>query len=174
MKLQHFRKDQGRSDWGARMLVAEQIQYAAQDVEHLHALKEKLDAELNSAGLMGVLRLEMDLLPVVVEMELIGFCVDRKKLEELAAEATQARDQVAQTVNSLLGTLDVNLNAPSQLLEASQRPAIALNNTSEDSLSECRHPVPNAILENRKWKKLKENVESCIHPIRPSTRIHTL
>ena len=27
-------------------------------------------------------------------MELIGFCVDRKKLEELAAEATQERDNL--------------------------------------------------------------------------------
>ena len=52
-----LRKDQGRSDWGALMLLAEQIQYAAQDVEHLHALKEKLDAELKAAALMGVLRL---------------------------------------------------------------------------------------------------------------------
>ena len=71
-----LRKDTGRSDWGALMLLAEQIQYAAQDVEHLHALKEKLDAELKAAALMGVLRLEMDLLPVVIAMELIGFCVD--------------------------------------------------------------------------------------------------
>src|SRR5208282_3273678 len=99
-----LRKDTGRSDWGALMLLAEQIQYAAEDVEHLHALKEKLDAELKAAALMGVLRLEMDLLPVVVEMELIGFCVDRMKLEELAAKATQERDQAAQTVNKLLGT----------------------------------------------------------------------
>ena len=154
-----LRKDQGRSDWGALMLLAEQIQYAAQDVEHLHALKEKLDAELKSAGLMGVLRLEMDLLPVVVGMELIGFCVDRKKLEELAAEATQERDQVAQTVNNLLGTGDVNLNAPAQLLKALRGLGIALKNTNEDSLSECRHPVADAILEYRKWKKLKEDVE---------------
>jgi ribonuclease D len=34
------------------MLLAEQIQYAAQDVEHLHALKEKLDAELKAATLI--------------------------------------------------------------------------------------------------------------------------
>jgi len=61
-----------------------------------------LNAELNAAGLMGVLRLEMDLLWVVVGMELIGFCVDRQKLEELAAKATQERDQVAQTVHRLL------------------------------------------------------------------------
>ena len=139
-----LRKDPGRSDWGALMLPAEQIQYAAQDVEHLHALKEKLDAELKAAALMGVLRLEMDLLPVVVGMELIGFCVDRKKLEELTAEATQERDQVAQTVNNLLRTRDVNLNAPAQLLKALQGLGISLKNTNERSLSSrvdgrCHH-----------------------------------
>jgi ribonuclease D len=115
-----LRKDQGRSDWGALMLLAEQIQYAVQHVEHLHALKEKLDAESNAAGLMGVLRLEMDLLPVVVRMELNGFCVDRKKLEEIAAKATRECDQVALTVYNLLRTRDVNLNAPAQLLKALQ------------------------------------------------------
>ena len=167
-----LRKDQGRSDWGALMLLAEQIQYAVQDVEHLHALKEKLDAELKAAALMGVLRLEMALLPVVVGMELIGFCVDRKNFEELAAEATQERDQLAQTVNNLLGTRDVNLNVPVQLLKALRGLGIALKNTKEDSLSECRHPVADAILEYRKWKKLKEDVESRIHEIRPDGRIH--
>jgi DNA polymerase I len=167
-----LRKDQGRSDWGALMLLAERIQYAVQDVEHLHTLKEKLDAELKAAALMGVLRLEMDLLPVVIGMELIGFCVDRKKLEELAAKATQERDQVAQTVHNLLGTGDVNLNVPAQLLKALQGLGIALKNTNEDSLSECRHPVADAILEYRKWKKLKGDVESCIHEIRPDGRIH--
>jgi 3'-5' exonuclease len=115
-----LRNDRRRSNWGAPILLPEQIQYAAEDVEHLHALKEKLDAELNAAGLLGVLSLEMDLLPVVVGMELRGFCVDRKKLEELAAEASQEQDQVAQTVNKLLGRRDVNLNAPAQLLEALQ------------------------------------------------------
>jgi len=167
-----LRKDTGRSNWGALMLLAEQIQYAAEDVEHLHALEEKLNAELKSAALMGVFRLEMDLLPVVVGMELKGFCVDRKKLEELAAEATQERDQVAQTVNNLLGTGDVHLNAPAQLLKTLQGLGIALKNTNEDSLSECRHSVAKAILEYRKWKKIKEDVESRIGEIRPDGRIH--
>jgi DNA polymerase I len=167
-----LRKDQGRSDWGAPTLLAEQIQYAAEGVEHLHSLKEKLDAELNSAGLMGIFRLEMDLLPVVIEMELVGFCVDRKKLEGLAAEATQKRDQMAQTVNNLLGSQELNLDAPARLLEALRGLGMALKNTNENSLLECRHPVADAILEYRKWKKLKEDVESRIHEIRPDGRIH--
>src|SRR5260370_8687371 len=124
-----LRKDQGRSDLGALLLLAEQIQYAVEDVEYVQALKEKLDAELKAVALMGVLRLEMDLLPVVVGMELIGFCVDRKNFEEIAAEATQERDQVAQTVNNLLGTRDINLNAPVQPLKALRGVGIALNNT---------------------------------------------
>src|SRR5258708_15520 len=132
----------------------------------------KLHAELKAAALMGVLRLEMDLLPVVVGMELIGFCVDRKKLEELTAEATQERDQVAQTVNNLLRTRDVNLNAPAQLLKALQDLGISLKNTNEGSLSECRHPVAAAILENSKWKKLKDDVGSHIHEIQPDARLH--
>src|ERR1700736_2792953 len=120
---------------------------------------------------MGVLQLEMDLLPVVVGMELNGFCVDRKKREEIVAKA-QEREQLALTVYNLLGTREVNLNAPAQLLKALQVLGIALKNTNEDSLSECRHPVADAILEYRKWKKLKEDVESHIHEIRPDGRIH--
>ena len=167
-----LRKDRGRSDWGAPTLLAEQIQYAAQDVEHLHSLKEKLDVELNAAGLMGIFRLEMDLLPVAVGMELIGFRVDRKKLGGLAAEATQKRDQMAQTVNKLLGSRELNLDASARLLEALRGLGIGLENTNENSLSGCRHPVADAILEYRKWKKLKEDVESRIHEIRPDGRIH--
>jgi DNA polymerase I len=105
-------------------------------------------------------------------MELIGFCVDRKKLEELAAEATQKRDQTAQTVSKLLGRRELNLDAPARLLEALQGLGIALKNTNENSLLECRHPVAGAILEYRKWKKLKEDVESRIPEIRPDGRIH--
>ena len=102
-----LRKDQGRNDWGAAILLDEQIQYAVQDVEYLHALRGKLDAELNAAGLMGVFRLEMDLLPAVVGMELNGFCVNWEKLEELTAKASQKRDRAAQSVNKLLGAQDI-------------------------------------------------------------------
>ena len=49
---------------------------------------------------------------------------------------------------------------------------IALKNTNEDSLSECRHPVAKAISEYRKWKKIKEDAESRIGEIRPDGRIH--
>ena len=64
----------------------------------------------------------MALLPVVVAMELIGFHVNRKKREELAAEATQERDRVAQTVNNLLGTQRRKLKRSRSAPESLARP----------------------------------------------------
>ena len=43
-------KEQQTSDWGAPEPSAEQQQYAANDVLHLHALKAKLDALLAREG----------------------------------------------------------------------------------------------------------------------------
>jgi ribonuclease D len=43
-------KEQQTSDWGAAEFSAEQQQYAANDVLHLHRLKEKLDALLLREG----------------------------------------------------------------------------------------------------------------------------
>ena len=46
-------KQQQLSDWGAEELTDAQIAYAASDVLHLHALKEKLDAMLAREGRMN-------------------------------------------------------------------------------------------------------------------------
>jgi ribonuclease D len=43
-------KQQQLSDWGAEVLSDAQVAYAASDVLHLHALKEKLDAILAREG----------------------------------------------------------------------------------------------------------------------------
>src|SRR5439155_3750736 len=43
-------KQQQLSDWGAEQLTEAQVAYAAADVLHLHALKDKLDALLAREG----------------------------------------------------------------------------------------------------------------------------
>lgn len=43
-------KEQQKSDWGADVLTQQQLAYAASDVVHLHAIKEKLDALLEREG----------------------------------------------------------------------------------------------------------------------------
>ncbi len=43
-------KQQQSSDWGAAVLTAEQLEYAANDVYYLHKLKDKLDVMLRREG----------------------------------------------------------------------------------------------------------------------------
>ena len=56
-------KAQQSSDWGAAKLSDEQIAYAASDVLHRHALRDKLDAMLAREGRDGLARACFDFLP---------------------------------------------------------------------------------------------------------------
>ena len=56
-------KSQQSSDWGAETLSSEQINYAASDVTHLHALRERLDRMLIREGRMGLAQACFDFLP---------------------------------------------------------------------------------------------------------------
>ena len=66
-------KQQQSSDWGAESLSDPQIAYAASDVLHLHALREKLDAMLAREGRDGFARAAFAYLPDRVRLDLAGF-----------------------------------------------------------------------------------------------------
>ena len=66
-------KQQQASDWGAAVLTPEQQAYAAGDVLHLHALKEKLDAMLAREGRAGLAQACFDFLPHRAALDLAGW-----------------------------------------------------------------------------------------------------
>jgi ribonuclease D len=66
-------KQQQSSDWGAAELTQEQLSYAASDVLHLHALREKLDAMLRREGRESLARACFEFLPVRAELDLRGW-----------------------------------------------------------------------------------------------------
>jgi ribonuclease D len=66
-------KQQQSSDWGAAALSEAQLAYAASDVLHLHALREKLDAILAREGRDGLARAAFGYLPDRVRLDLAGF-----------------------------------------------------------------------------------------------------
>ena len=66
-------KQQQSSDWGADQLTPEQLNYAASDVLHLHALREKLEAMLVREGREGLARACFAFLPTRVELDLQGW-----------------------------------------------------------------------------------------------------
>jgi ribonuclease D len=66
-------KQQQLSDWGAGELSDAQVTYAASDVLHLHALKEKLDAMLAREGRTGLAAACFRFLPERVRLDLAGW-----------------------------------------------------------------------------------------------------
>ena len=66
-------KEQQTSDWGAASLAPQQLRYAAGDVVHLHALRERLDALLAREGRAALAQACFDFLPARAELDLLGW-----------------------------------------------------------------------------------------------------
>ena len=66
-------KQQQSSDWGAPNLSDEQLRYAASDVLHLHALRDRLDAMLTREGRDALARASFEFLPHRVLLDLGGW-----------------------------------------------------------------------------------------------------
>jgi ribonuclease D len=69
-------KQQQLSDWGAEELTDAQVAYAASDVLHLHALREKLDAMLAREGRADLAAACFRFLPDRVRLDLAGWAAE--------------------------------------------------------------------------------------------------
>jgi ribonuclease D len=66
-------KQQQSSDWGIDGLSEAQLSYAASDVLHLHALRERLDAMLAREGRSDLARACFEFLPTRARLDLEGW-----------------------------------------------------------------------------------------------------
>jgi ribonuclease D len=66
-------KQQQSSDWGSQTLSEAQLAYAASDVLHLHALRERLDAMLAREGRTGLAQACFEFLPTRARLDLQGW-----------------------------------------------------------------------------------------------------
>ncbi len=69
-------KQMQSSDWGAAELSEAQLSYAANDVLHLHRLRERLSAMLERDGRAKLARACFDFLPHRAELDLAGWADD--------------------------------------------------------------------------------------------------
>lgn len=66
-------KQQQSSDWGAQSLSEAQLAYAASDVLHLHALRDKLNVMLAREGRTDLAQACFDFLPTRARLDLDGW-----------------------------------------------------------------------------------------------------
>ena len=165
-------EDFGNSDWGGMFLTEEQLEYAALDVLHLNALKDKQLEAINEENLEDVLKLENRLVPIVVEMEHQGFGVNKDRLLGVIDDYTSELNEAYNFFKDSFGE-SVNPNSPSQLKNALEKKGVKLANTSEQTLKEEGNALTTCILNYRSAKKQIEQAEALLKAIESDDRIHT-
>uniref|UniRef100_A0A832DUS0 DNA polymerase I n=1 Tax=candidate division WWE3 bacterium TaxID=2053526 RepID=A0A832DUS0_UNCKA len=151
-----------------RDFTKKQLDYAATDVLVLFPIYKVQQAALQRANLEKIVRLEFKLIPVVAEMELRGFLIDVKKWRDVLAAYRQKAEEIDRKVQEelrpyskatqrdLFGnhTNVVNLNSPSQILDAFRRVGLDLPSTGEEVLARYDHPLAKLLLEYRESEKI--------------------
>ncbi|MEE4210806.1 MAG: DNA polymerase [Parvularcula sp.] len=160
----------GDSDWGG-LLFDDQYAYAASDVIHLHALRDRLEAEIEAAAMGDVWTLETELTPVVVEMEAAGFAMDRRRLESIREEHRAKASQLGTQVQEALEQT-FNPGSPDQLRKALETAGIRVKSTAEAVLAEVAHPAAKLTLEMRSAEKVAQQAQSLLDAIETDGRIH--
>ena len=166
-------KDHSLSNWGAMLLTADQIAYAARDAAYLHDLAGVVEHKLEIAGLDDVWHLEKELLPYIIDMEESGVSVDRDKLTRIAAEQTLVAERIAGELRAVLGAPDLNLASPVKLLAALRAAGLDLKSTREEELKCCGEGVTiPLLLAHREAIKRAQQAEALLDHIGPDGRIH--
>jgi DNA polymerase-1 len=165
-------KDQATSNWGHAVLNPEQLQYAANDVLHLHQLKAALEQEVEKHKLQRTLDLELALLPVVVDMEFRGIGVNRDGLVAIKAAAEDETKLHEADIHRLLADSDFNPSSTTQVLKALQGRGNNVPNTTEETLVTCRDELAKLVLEFRTAKKKAEQAVTLLEAATSDGRIH--
>jgi len=160
--------------------------YAAEDADVALRLGEKLESQLSKEGLTDLFaRLEMPLLPVLVQMERTGVRVDPKALKRMERELSKQADALRDRITAEAGR-NFNPDSPKQLAEVLfedlKLPVIKRKktgpSTDADVLEQlaAQHELPRLILEYRQLTKLLGTyltaLAACIHP--RTGRVHTI
>jgi DNA polymerase I len=164
-------KDHQLSDFGGMFLTECQYRYAAADVAHLHALREKLTEALHEAGLWKTFALEMKLLLTVVRMQAAGVPILREKLEGMLEELTRARKESEQALKPHLGQW-VNFDSVDQVETAFESIGVDLENTRDETLQACEHPAAALLRAYRAPTKACQKAHELLDALSPDGRIH--
>src|ERR1044072_7814083 len=160
-------KSERLSNWEFE-LSESQLQYAARDAAVLLPLREKLIDRIKSQGLIQCAQLEFECVMPVVDLELAGFYMDKKRWLEQLAIVEEKRGEVANELQEMLGEgvaqaslfgpprANINLDSQQQVTEALTRLGIPLPDSTRNWKLQplaAQYPVVEKLLEYRTMQK---------------------
>lgn len=192
-------KSMQKSDWSFPRLSERQLVYAANDVKILPELRRVQVKEVVRTRQVEPLKLELQVLPVVAEIELKGFKLDRTFHQKLIYRLKLERDDKEKALNDFLNEkLDIkktftfnifdnssvevendstiNVRSSTQLLKAFQKLGVPIDTTDAKDIEPLivKYPELKLLLDFREVEKTVstygEKLESYINPI--TDRIH--
>jgi len=179
----------GASDWSRKELSQVQLDYAAEDVQHLMPLRDELKPKLASLGLNRIALLEFQAILPESSIELNGFRLDKASWLKLAkkneAEFKLLQDVLLRELPHPRGQLGLfgdmgtvwNLNSTEQLQQSLARLDIDVDSTKEEVLAMLagEHPIVQKIIDYKKAsKRISSFGPDYLEHINPVTgRIHT-
>jgi DNA polymerase I-like protein with 3'-5' exonuclease and polymerase domains len=181
-------KSERLSNWEFE-LSESQLQYAARDAAVLLPLREKLIDRIKALSLVQCAQLEFECVMPVVDLELAGFYMDKKRWLEQLAIVEEKRGEVANELQEMLGEgvaqaslfgpprANINLDSQQQVTEALTRLGIPLPDSTRNWKLQplaAQYPVVEKLLEYRTMQKaLTSYGQNMIEFISPKTgRLH--
>ncbi|MDZ7393431.1 MAG: DNA polymerase I [candidate division KSB1 bacterium] len=169
----------------AEVPLAQIAEYACEDADFAWRLQEKLAPQLRQAALWELFeQVEMPLVPVLMQMELDGVCLDVPFLEQMSRDLNEQMEELMARIYDQAGE-EFNINSTQQLgrilfdklkLRKVRRTKTGYS-TDVAVLEELakEHPLPRTILEYRQLAKLKSTyVDALPKLVNPRTgRVHT-
>ncbi len=182
---------------GKKQLTFDQVDvdaaghYAAEDADFTWRLRERMEGELDEAGLRTLLdELELPLIEVLLEMENEGIRLDLDHLAKLSKRMSTRIDELQARIHERAGK-EFNLNSPAQIgevlfdeLEVHRAANVKPKKTKTgqwktdaamlETLAE-HHEVPRMILDWRQLSKLRSTYVDALPEMVDATtgRIHT-
>lgn len=163
-----------------------QLEYAANDVSILAAIRDMQLPRIHEEGFENVCRLEFEFVKPMCEMELNGICFDVDKHRVILSDIDRNREAHGQNVRSMLNAVQdqstlfgvsiVNIDSNAQLLDALRKYGLPLTTTDKNELAKYKgQPVIDELLAYRAANKFISTYgETLIEKINPITgRLHT-
>ena len=171
--------DLGSADEEVSLFSAERPQLTAKMAYFCRNLKEKVYDELKKNEAVKLYEtLEVPLIDTLADMEIEGFPLDKKVLDEFGDVYKEKLDALSKEICEMAGT-NFNIASPKQIADVLYNQMGLKGNrkgsTSEENLKEIadEHPIVNKILEYRKYFKLVTTyVEGLKNHIHSDGKIH--
>ena len=170
-----------------KVSIEDAVTYACEDADITLMAYEILESRLKEEGLEGLFKdVEMPLIPVLLDMEMSGVCVDKDRLEAISKDFEGKLQQIEERIYAIAGE-EFNIQSHQQLghilFEKLRLPIQKKTkkkkgySTDVDVLTalSAEHELPDLVLQYRSLAKLKSTyTDALVDLVHPETRrIHT-